>query len=100
MSLFGFRGRADDWATFAKLEEAMTKIFGDKRAQWQKHADFSNLKQLKEQSVIDFAGVLKQEQVRSHTSHDAGGLSRQAEGCSREAGGHNKNILGSRGIRD
>ena len=45
---------------FAKLEEAMTKIFGDKRAQWQKHADFSNLKQLKEQSVIDFEGVLKQ----------------------------------------
>ena len=53
MSLLGLRGRADDWAsalddgdkdTFAKLEEAMTKIFGDKRAQWQKHADFSNLK--------------------------------------------------------
>ena len=59
MSLFGLRGRADDWAsalddadkaTFAKLEEAMTKIFEDKRAQWQKHADISNLKQLKEQS--------------------------------------------------
>ena len=67
MSLLGLKGRADDWAsaiadadkdTFTKLEEAM-KIFRDKRAQWQKHADFSNLKQLKEKSVIDFAGILK-----------------------------------------
>ena len=46
----------------------MTKIFGDKRAQWQKHADFSNLKQLKEQSVIDFAGVLKQKQAKSEAT--------------------------------
>ena len=71
------KGRADDWAsaladadkdTFAKLEEAVTKIFGDKRAQWQKHPDFSNLKQLKEQSVIDFAGILKQKQAESEAT--------------------------------
>ena len=77
MSLLGLKGRADDWAsaiadadkdTFAKLEEAMTKIFGDKRAQWQKHADFSNLKQLKEQSVIAFAGILKQKQAKSEAT--------------------------------
>ena len=36
--------------------------------QWQKHADFSNLKQLKEQSVIDFAGILKQKQAKSETT--------------------------------
>ena len=74
MSLLGLKGRADDWAsalddadkdTFAKLEEAKTKFFGDKWVQWQKHANFSNLKQLKKQSVIDFAGVLKQKQAKS-----------------------------------
>ena len=74
MSLLGLRGRADDWAralpdgdkdTFGKLEENMLKIFGDKRAQWQKHADFSSLKQTKEQGVINFAGILKQRQVKS-----------------------------------
>ena len=77
MSLLGLKGRADDWAssldgadkdTFAKLEEAMTKIFGDKRAHRQKHADFSNLKQLKEQSVIDFVGALKQKQAKSEAT--------------------------------
>ena len=77
MSLMGLKGSADDWAsalddadkdTFAKLEETMTKIFGDKQEQWQKHADFSNLKQLKEQSVIDFAGVLKQKQAKSEAT--------------------------------
>ena len=77
MSSLGLRGRADDWAnaledadkdTFAKLEEAMTKIFGKKRAQWQWHTDFSNLKQLKEQSVLDFAGVLKQKQAKSEAT--------------------------------
>ena len=66
MSLLGLKGRADDWAsalpdgdkdTFAKLEENTTKIFGDKRAQWQKHVDFSSMKQLKDQIVINFAGV-------------------------------------------
>ena len=50
MSLLGLRGRADNWAsalndadkdTFVKLEEAMTKIFGDKRAHWQKHTDYN-----------------------------------------------------------
>ena len=69
MSLLGLKGRADDWASaldsFAKLEEA---IFGDKRAQWQKHADFSNLKQLKEQSVIGFAGVQKQKEAKSEAT--------------------------------
>ena len=77
MSLLGLRGRADDWAsalpdgdknTFAKLEENMLKIFGDKRAQWQKHADFSSLKQTKEQGVIDFAGILKQRQAKSEAT--------------------------------
>ena len=77
MSLLGLRGRADDWAsslpdsdkdTFAKSKENMTKIFGDKRAQWQKHTDFSSLKQTKEQSVIDFAGVLKQRQAKSEAN--------------------------------
>ena len=77
ISLLGLRGRADDWAsalpdgdkdTFAKLEENMLKIFGDKRAQWQKHADFSSLKQTKEQGVIDFAGILKQRQAKSEAT--------------------------------
>ena len=77
MSLLGLRGRADDWASalpdgdkdmFAKLKENMIKIFGDKRAQWQKHADFSSLKQTKEQGVIDFAGMLKQRQAKSEAN--------------------------------
>ena len=77
MGLLGLRGRADDWAsalddedkdTFAKLEEALTKIFGDNREQWQKHANFSNLKQLKEQNVLDFVGVLKQKQAKSEAT--------------------------------
>ena len=46
----------------------MTNNFGDKRAQCQKHADFSNLKQLKEQSILDFAGVLKQKQAKSEAT--------------------------------
>ena len=77
MTLLGLRGRADDWAsalpdgdkdTFDKLEQNMVKIFGDKRAQWQKHADFGSLKQAKEQSVIEFAGVLKQKQAKSEAT--------------------------------
>ena len=77
MILLGLRGRADDLAsalddankdTFAKLEGAMTKIFGDKRAQWQKHADLSKLKQLKEQSVPDLSAVLKQKQAKSEAT--------------------------------
>ena len=76
-SLLGLRGTADDWAsalddgdkdTLAKLEKAMTKIFGDKIAQWQKHTYFSNLKQLKNQSVLDLAGVLKQKQAKSEAT--------------------------------
>ena len=45
MSLHGLKGRADDWAhgleateidTFLHLKESMIKIFGDRRAVWQK----------------------------------------------------------------
>ena len=46
----------------------MTKIFCDKRAQWQKHAVLCNPKQLKEQSVLDCAGVLKQNQAESEAT--------------------------------
>ena len=68
MSLLGLKGRADDWAS--ALDDADKDTFAklDKRTQWQKHADFSNLKQLKEQSVIDFAGVLKQKQAKSEAT--------------------------------
>ena len=59
MALLGLKGRADNWAgqlndnekdTFVKLETQMVKIFGDRRAKWQKHAEFCG--QGKDQSVI------------------------------------------------
>ena len=65
MALLGLKGRADVWAgaipdadkdTFAKLETQMVKIFGDRRAKWQKHAEFCSLRQGKDQSAIEFAG--------------------------------------------
>ena len=77
MALLGLKGRADDWAgalvdnkkdTFEKLETQMIKIFGDRRAKWQKHAEFCGLRQGKDQSVIKFAGVLKQIQIKSEAS--------------------------------
>ena len=77
MTLLGLKGRADDWAgalpdqdkdTFDKLETQMVKIFGDRRAKWQKHSEFCSLKQGKDQSVIEFAGGLKQKQIKAEAS--------------------------------
>ena len=77
MTLLGLKGRADDWAgalpdadkdTFDKLEAQMVKIFGDRRAKWQKHSEFCSLKQGKDQSVIEFAGGLKQKQIKAEAS--------------------------------
>ena len=77
MTLLGLKGRADDWAgalpdqdkdTFDKLETQMVKIFGDRRAKWQKHSEFCSLKQGKDQSVIKFAGGLKQKQIKAEAS--------------------------------
>ena len=68
MALHGLRGRADDWAhsllpgekdTFAHLKAAMSKIFVDRWAVWQKHTDFFALRQGKDQTVLDFAGTIK-----------------------------------------
>ena len=78
MTLLGLKGRADDWAgalpdadkdTFDKLEAQMVKIFGDRRAKWQKHSEFCSLKQGKDQSVIEFAGGLKQKQIKAEASN-------------------------------
>ena len=77
MALLGLKGRADDWAgaipdadkdTFAKLETQMVKIFGDRRAKWQKHAEFCSLRQGKDQSAIEFAGGLKQKQIKAEAN--------------------------------
>ena len=68
MALLGLKGRADEKDTFVKLETQMVKIFGDRRAKWQKHAEFCGLKQGKDQSVIEFAGVLKQKQIKAEAS--------------------------------
>ena len=77
MTLLGLKGRADDWAgalpdadkdTFDKLETQMVKIFGDRRAKWQKHSEFCSLKQGKDQSVIEFDGGLKQKQIKAEAS--------------------------------
>ena len=74
MALHGFKGRADDWAqgldagekdTFAYLKTSMIKIFGDKRAVWQKQTDFFALRQGKDQTVLDFAGIIKQHQGKA-----------------------------------
>ena len=74
MALHGFKGRADDWAqgldagekdTFAHLKTSMIKIFGDKRAVWQKQTDFFALRQGKDQTVLDFAGIIKQHQGKA-----------------------------------
>lgn len=74
MALHGLRGRADDWVqgltaaekdTFAHLKESMCKIFGDQRAVWQKQTDFFALRQEKDQTVLDFAGVIKQHQGKA-----------------------------------
>ena len=71
MSLHGLKGRADDWAhglevserdTFIHLKESMTQIFGDHRAVWQKQTDFFALRQGKHQTMLDFAGTIKQHQ--------------------------------------
>ena len=72
MSLHGLKGRADDWVhgleaaekdTFLHLKESM--IFGDCRAVWQKQTDFFALKQGKDQTVLDFAGTIKQHQGKA-----------------------------------
>ena len=74
MSLHGLKGRADDWAhgleaiekdTFQHLKESMIKIFGDRRAVWQKQTDCFALRQTKEQTVLDFAGTIKQHQGKA-----------------------------------
>ena len=46
----------------------MVKIFGDRRAKWQKHSEFCSLKQGKDQSVIEFAGGLKQKQIKAEAT--------------------------------
>ena len=77
MVLLGLKGRADDWAgaipdadkdTFDKLETQMVKIFGDRRAKWQKHAEFCSLRHGKDQSAIEFAGGLKQKQIKAEAN--------------------------------
>ena len=74
MALHGQRGRADVWAhglppgekdTFAHLKAAMSKIFGDRRAVWQKQTEFFALRQGKDQTVLDFAGTIKQHQGKA-----------------------------------
>ena len=74
MALHGLKGRADDWAqgldagekdTFANLKKSIIKIFGDKRAVWQKQTDFFALRQGKDQTVLDFAGIIKQHQGKA-----------------------------------
>ena len=68
------KDKAGDWVktldagkkdTFAHLKEAITDIFGDRRPAWQKCKDIFNLRQSADQSVIDFAGVLRQQQHRT-----------------------------------
>ena len=68
------KGRADDWAhgleavekdTFQHLKESMIKIFGDGRAVGQKQTDVFALRQTKEQTVLDFAGTIKQHQGKA-----------------------------------
>ena len=77
MILLGLKDKADDWAsaladdekdTPEKLEDNMKKIFCDRRAPWQKHVDFCNLKQTKDQTIIEFAGTLKQRQAKCAAS--------------------------------
>ena len=74
MALHGLKGRADDWVqglgaagkdTFAHLKASMIEIFGDKRAVWQKQTDFFALRQGKDQTVLDFAGTIKQHQGKA-----------------------------------
>ena len=74
MALHGLKGRADDWVqglgaagkdTFAHLKASMLEIFGDKRAVWQKQTDFFALRQGKDQTVLDFAGTIKQHQGKA-----------------------------------
>ena len=74
MSLHSLKRRADDWAhgleavekdTFQHLKESMNKIFGDDRAVWQKQTVFFALRQVKEQTVLDFAGTIKQHQGKA-----------------------------------
>ena len=43
----------------------MTKIFGDRRAVWQKQTDFFALREGKDQTVLDFAGTIKQHQGKA-----------------------------------
>ena len=74
MTLHGLKGRADDWAhgleaveknTFQHLKESMIKIFGDRRAVWQNQTDFFALRRGKDQTVLDFAGTIKQHQGKA-----------------------------------
>ena len=74
MALHGLKGMADDWAhglttpeknKFTHLKDSMIKIFGDRRAVWQKQTDFIALRQGKDQTVLDFAGTIKQHQGKA-----------------------------------
>ena len=100
MSLHGLKGRADDWAhgfeaaekdTFIHLK-SMTKIFGDRRAVWQKQTDFFALRQGKDQTVLDFAGTIKTTlgQSRGGPRHSIGRLFRRVEGIHCETSGNSR----------
>ena len=66
----------------------MIKIFGDRRAVWQKQTDFFALRQGKEPTVLDFANTIKHHQGKAEMGPGTvfGGVKRnycQASGNSR-----------------
>ena len=74
MMKFGLKDKAADWIralpddqkdTVAHLQQAMRLIYGDRRPQWQQQKDFFGRKQLPNQSVLEFAGCLREEQART-----------------------------------
>ena len=48
----------------------MTKIFGERRAPWQKYRELFSIKQGENQSALDYAGALRQEQSKTEIGND------------------------------
>ena len=79
MTLHGLTSAAADWTktlpatdrdTYEHLKTRLKKIYADHRAPWQKCCDLLNFKQQKSQSVLEFAGMLRQQQARCGVSNE------------------------------